>query len=144
MRVVFDIDGVLADNRHRFKLIESPPKNWDRYYELLPRDGLFGQTAEMLHLLSRFNTIFLCTGRPAQYRAQTVEWFKDHFMWDDVYRLFMRAEGDRRSNPEIKEDMAKEIIEDYGPIGMVFEDDTRSVEMWRKYAPIVMEVKHGQ
>lgn len=144
MCVIFDIDGVLADNRHRFKLIEQAPKDWEEYYRRLSDDPPHEKVVEVLHALARFSTIVLCTGRPAKYRAATVQWLKDKSMWDDVSRLFMREDGNFKPNPEVKEVMARYVIEQVGPIGMVFEDDTRSVEMWRKYAPIVMEVKHGQ
>lgn len=143
MNIVFDIDGVLADNRHRFKFIEQAPKNWDLYYDMMGADPVFDQVAAIMNSLGEYNSIFLCTGRPTKYRQRTKHWMDSADLWDVVYRMFMRAEGDFRPNPEIKEEMAKTITRDYGKIDMVFEDDTRSVEIWRKYAPIVMEVKHG-
>jgi phosphoglycolate phosphatase-like HAD superfamily hydrolase len=145
MNIVFDIDGVLADNRHRFKLIESAPKDWDAYYDRMGEDPVFDQVGAIIKAFGSMGigNIFLCTGRPTKYRERTKAWLRATDLWDDVYRLFMREDGDFRPNPELKEQMAKDIIEEYGPIAMVFEDDTRSVATWRKYAPIVMEVKHG-
>jgi phosphoglycolate phosphatase-like HAD superfamily hydrolase len=143
MNIVFDIDGVLADNRHRFKLIESAPKDWDAYYEMMSLDPLHEEMAAVFFDLSRANSVFLCTGRPQKYRAATKAWFEKNDMWEGVYRLFMRPDGDMRPNPDLKEDMAKLLHRDYHGVDMVFEDDTRSVERWRKYAPLVLEVKHG-
>lgn len=143
MNIVFDIDGVLADNRHRFKLIEQAPKDWDAYYDRMSLDPVHDEMAAVLFELGRMNSIFLCTGRPNKYREATKSWFREHDMWEGIYRLFMRADGDFRPNPEVKEEMAKVIERDYKGTDMVFEDDTRSVEVWRKYAPIVLEVKHG-
>lgn len=143
MNIVFDIDGVLADNRHRFKLIEQAPKDWDRYYDMMGMDPVFDQVAAIMNSLGEYNNVFLATGRPTKFRQRTKTWLESADLSDVVYRMFMRAEGDFRPNPEIKEEMAKIITRDYGKIDMVFEDDPRSVEIWRKYAPIVMEVKHG-
>lgn len=143
MNIVFDIDGVLADNRHRFKLIEQAPKEWESYYDRMSLDAVHSEMASLLYEMGRMNSIFLCTGRPQKYRTATRQWFQKQDMWEGVFRLFMRPDGDFRPNPEVKEDMAKVIQRDYHGVDMVFEDDTRSVEMWRKYAPIVMEVKHG-
>ena len=30
--VIFDIDGTLADSKHRLKYIEQQPKQWDRFF----------------------------------------------------------------------------------------------------------------
>lgn len=144
MNIVFDIDGVLADHRHRFKYIEQTPKDWDLYYDLMGVDGVHTPLAEtMLQMGKSGCLVFLCTGRPQKFRQRTIQWLDNTGLWDATFRLYMRPEGNFQPNPDVKETMANVILREYGGIHMVFEDDTRSVEMWRKYAPIVMEVKHG-
>ena len=142
LNIVFDIDGVLADHRHRFKLIEQAPKNWDLYYDLMGADTLYGEVAAIMESLGDHHNIFLCTGRPQKFRERTIKWLDSCDLWDVTYRLFMRPDGNFQPNPDVKETMAQTIIRDYGHINMVFEDDTRSVKMWRKYASIVCEVSH--
>jgi hypothetical protein len=35
---VIDIDGVLADVRHRLKYLEQRPKNWGAFFRAAPKD----------------------------------------------------------------------------------------------------------
>ena len=35
---VFDIDGVLADVRHRLRHVEQRPKDWDAFFAAEPDD----------------------------------------------------------------------------------------------------------
>lgn len=142
MNIIFDIDGVLADNRHRRSLIEAPPKDWDTYYDRMGADPVIQPVADIMATMAMTNNIFLCTGRPTQYRQRTNNWLKAAELWDHVYRMFMRPEGDRRPNPDLKRDMAEAITMEYGPIYMVFEDDPRSVKVWKEYAHTVLEVSH--
>lgn len=142
MNIVFDIDGVLADNRHRFKLIEQPKKDWDMYYDLMGADPVIEPMAEILDKLAMEHNIFLCTGRPSKYRQRTKSWLESAGLWDQVYRLFMRPDGSFLPNPDIKREHAKIITEEYGPIHMVFEDDPRSVAVWKEFAHVVTEVSY--
>jgi hypothetical protein len=37
---IFDIDGVLADVRHRVHHLEGRRKDWGAFFQAAPRDGL--------------------------------------------------------------------------------------------------------
>jgi phosphoglycolate phosphatase-like HAD superfamily hydrolase len=138
---VFDIDGVLADNRHRFSFIEGPKKDWDAYYEGMPKDKILEPVAELLRGSSR--PIVITTGRPDKYFGYTWRWFCHHSLDVWVSEVYTREDGDFRPNPEVKEEMAKRIFDEYGGINLAFEDDERSVAIWQKYADMVMHVKYG-
>lgn len=142
MNIVFDIDGVLADNRHRFKHIEQAPKNWDLYYDLMGADPVIQTNADLLSAMAMTESIFLCTGRPNKYRQRTKQWFEAADLWERIYRLFMRPDDCFLPNPDLKRQMAEKIIKEYGPIEAVFEDDPRSVAVWKEYANTVYEVHH--
>lgn len=36
--VIFDIDGTLADSRHRLQYLEQQPKQWDRFFSEAIKD----------------------------------------------------------------------------------------------------------
>ena len=42
---VFDIDGVLADVRHRLRHVEGPRKQWDAFFAVVVSEK-FGMAAE--------------------------------------------------------------------------------------------------
>lgn len=50
MNIVFDIDGVLADNRHRFKLIERPDTD-----TMTVMEGTYKDAEEMARSLLKEN-----------------------------------------------------------------------------------------
>lgn len=143
MITVFDIDGVLADNRHRFHFIEQAPKNWDAYYDGIHLDKLIEPVAILIETMSLDSDIYLCTGRPTRFNDRTIKWLDEAGIWKHITDMFNRDDDDYRPNQLVKEDMALEITKYYGPIDLVFEDDSRSVEMWRKYARMVLEVQYG-
>lgn len=140
--IVFDIDGVLADHRHRMHCIEKIPKRWEEYYDDMIYDPPFEGMIKMAMLFSATkNNVLLTTGRPCKYRTRTENWLMGHGGNRSFFDyLYMRAEGDFRPNPAVKEDFAQTINFHYGYIDMVFEDDPRSVEIWKKYSRQVCQV----
>ena len=142
---VFDIDGVLADNSHRIPFIENngaQKKDWAAYYAGLPDDTPIEPMMDTLHELSDYgHRIVFCTGRPERYRQATIDWFIKHgYPEVTLHDMHMRPDGSFVSNPQQKRVWIARIEERWGKIDMVFEDDPRSVEMWREHAKIVCEV----
>jgi len=147
MIIVFDIDHVVADSRHREPLIRQPERDWVTYYDLLPDDPV---VLPVYHIMSDLgNTgrhkMFLCTGRHEHTRDITTQWFKDQGLWRYIKGgLLMRPSDVFCANAVAKEPMAQQIINQEGRIDLVFEDNPDSVAMWKKYAALVFEVKYGQ
>lgn len=138
MNVMFDIDGVLADNGRRLRHLQgSGRKNWDAYYEALSQDILIEPVAEITRGLTEMgHTIWLVTGRPEEYREKTVLWLEKHGVWYN--HLMMRRNGDFSPNPSLKANLVKAA-----PVyfEMAFEDDPRSVEALVPLVGYVMHVK---
>lgn len=92
---VFDIDGVLADVRHRLHHLEHRPKDWAGFFGAMADDPPLREGVEMvLEQAARGNRIVYLTGRNEQYRAQTIRWLAEHRCPDG--RLVMRQANDRR------------------------------------------------
>jgi hypothetical protein len=91
--VVVDIDGVIADNRHRLGYLERPPKDWDSFFAAADADVPMSGGMGLLDALDRDVTIVLLTGRPSRLRDLTVNWLERHGVaWD---LLGMRPDDDR-------------------------------------------------
>ena len=92
---VFDIDGVLADVRHRLRYVTSRPKDWGRFFRAAPLDPPLLEGVDAVRTAeSAGHGIVYLTGRPEWCRADTEWWLKEHGLPDGP--LYMRDNGDRR------------------------------------------------
>jgi phosphoglycolate phosphatase-like HAD superfamily hydrolase len=91
---VFDVDGVLADVRHRLHHLESRPKNWAAFFRDARLDPPLPQGVELCRESARDCEVVYVTGRPEQCRQDTLDWFAAHGL--PAGRLAMRGAGDRR------------------------------------------------
>jgi len=93
--VVFDVDGVLADVRHRLKHVERKPKDWPAFFAAMPGDAPLpeGIALAQRHAAAGDAIVYL-TGRNEAYRRTTLAWFAQHGLPEG--RLVMRRDDDRR------------------------------------------------
>jgi hypothetical protein len=74
---VFDIDGVVADVRHRLHHLERP-KSWNGFFSDAGADPLLPEGARLVAELAEQNSIVWLTGRPEWLRATTRRWLASH------------------------------------------------------------------
>ena len=91
---VFDIDGVLADVRHRLLHVERRPKDWDAFFAAAVDDPVLEQGRELCLESAKDCEVVYVTGRPETCRADTVAWFAQHGLPAGL--LSMRNARDRR------------------------------------------------
>jgi FMN phosphatase YigB (HAD superfamily) len=70
---VFDIDGVVADVRHRLHHLD-PPRSWHRFFAEAAADELLAEGARLVSELATRHDIVWLTGRPEWLRDITAEW----------------------------------------------------------------------
>lgn len=147
--VVFDIDGTLADGKHRIHHITRPSgagaewrKDWDAYFSLLGADTLIRPVAEIAWALARAGIhIIYCTGRPGEHIPATQDWLRRHNLpLGDIHH---RAAGDRRDDDVVKLELLKEIEARGYRILMVFDDRNRVVLAARGAGYTVAQVAEG-
>ena len=92
---VFDIDGVLADVRHRLHHLQHRPKDWRGFFDAAVDDPVLepGRTA-VLEAQATGSRIAYVTGRPRRCRRDTLAWLAQHGMPEGD--LHMRPNHDRR------------------------------------------------
>lgn len=85
--VIFDIDGTLADSRHRLQYIEQQPKQWDRFFSEAIKDKYIPAVYnEYKKHKKAGNKIMILTGRPETNRTITEEWlYKKDIRYDELY-----------------------------------------------------------
>jgi hypothetical protein len=91
---VIDIDGVVADVRHRVRYLDSHPSNWDAFFAAAADDPPLSIGVERANELAVDHDIVWLTGRPEWLREVTVAWFALHGLPGG--RLIMRRGRDRR------------------------------------------------
>ena len=91
---VFDVDGVLADVRHRLRHVEQRPKNWDAFFDAAVDDPPLATGVALAQASAKDCEVVYVTGRPERCRADTLAWFVRHGLPEGT--LSMRGARDRR------------------------------------------------
>lgn len=134
--VVFDLDGTLADIRHRRPLLPD----WDAFFDACDKDEPIWPVIHVYHALrnSGMYLIQVWSGRSDVVRDKTEAWLEKHL--GHVPMLKMRKAGDYRPDVELKETW----LDEHGtPLAMVFDDRDRLVEMWRRRGIQCFQVAPG-
>jgi hypothetical protein len=123
--VVLDIDGVLADVRHRLHFVARRPKNWEAFFAAAERDVLLVAGADFARTAAKTHTLVYLTGRPERIRAATLAWLRKHQLPEG--RLLMRADGDRRPAAILKRQRLLALRAEFD-VELVVDDDPVVVE----------------
>ena len=116
MIIVFDIDGTLANINHRLGYVRTKPKNWKAFDAGIPNDLVNTPVQRVFQTLSTGNTIILASGRSDRTRKDTVDWLECNDL-GNFDQLYMRKNGDFRSDDVIKKEILDQIIIDWGKQG---------------------------
>jgi phosphoglycolate phosphatase-like HAD superfamily hydrolase len=103
---VFDIDGVVADVRHRLHHLD-PPRSWPAFFRAAGRDALLPQGARLVAELGAAHDIVWLSGRPEWLRSTTRAWFIRHGLPNE--ELHLRPARDYRPARLYKLDVLKSL-----------------------------------
>jgi len=98
--VVFDIDGVVADVRHRVHFVERRPQNWGRFFAGAADDPVSEVGADWARKAAAEHDLVWLTGRPEWLRPVTARWLDQHEL--PAGPLLMRGDRDYRPAREFK------------------------------------------
>ena len=117
---IIDLDGVVADVRHRLHHLRGRRKDWDSFFAAAPADTVHPEGAAIVATLATEHEIVFLTGRPSHLRTATERWLVEHGFGG--HRVVMRPPGDRRPAAVVK----LELLADLGrerEVGIVVDDD---------------------
>jgi hypothetical protein len=115
-----DIDGVLADVRHRLHLVEQQPKDWESFFAAAPADPLLPQGADTVRRLAEVCRVVYLSGRPERCRADTLAWLEHHALPAGELRL--RRPGDFRPARITKVEILRELAGETA-VSVLVDDD---------------------
>jgi phosphoglycolate phosphatase-like HAD superfamily hydrolase len=125
---VFDIDGVLADVRHRLHHIAKRPKDWDAFFSAAAEDPLLLEGYDLATKLSATHDPLYLTGRPERNRTLTGAWLVRHGL--PRGRLLMRLDRDHRPARTFKCETLRKVRAQRD-IGIVIDDDPDVIDALR-------------
>ncbi|MER7761771.1 AAA family ATPase [Streptomyces sp. NPDC097619] len=131
--VMCDIDGTLALRGDR------GPYDFTRCGE----DLLNPPVREALEAFreAKGDTVVLLSGRSEEHRSVTEEWLTRHEVhWDE---LWMRAEGDGRSDDVVKSELFDRHVRTRFAVRVSLDDRDRVVAVWRRMGLPTWQVNYG-
>jgi len=115
-----DLDGVLADVRHRLPHLAGHRKDWDAFFAAAPDDPPLAEGLAVVTRLTADHDVVYVTGRPERCRRDTLEWLRRHGL--PTGRLVMRREGDRRPARLTKVALLRRLAGER-PVAVLVDDD---------------------
>lgn len=147
---IFDIDGTIADHKHRLHLIDKTQEGgakWMAFHDACHLDPPIEPVCMLIKaLIDRWHPVIFLTGRMEFQRVKTEQWLYDHCR-AHVKRegspwLLMRADEDFREDTIVKPELLDNWMHwtpGYQPV-MAFEDRPRICDMWRERGLIVAKI----
>ncbi len=117
---VIDVDGVVADVRHRLHHLRHRPPRWGRFFEAAGEDELLVTGARLVRDLARVHEIVWLSGRPEYLRELTREWLTGHGLPAD--RIELRAWADHRPAATVKLDRLRQLAQ-HATVAAAVDDD---------------------
>ena len=138
---VFDIDGVLADVRHRLRHVERRPKNWDAFFDAARDDPPLAQGVALAQESAKDCEVVYVTGRPERCRADTLAWFAQHGLPQG--QLSMRRGRDFRPARVAKLELLRRLAEDR-TVAVVVDDDEQVCDAYERAGHRVLRARWAQ
>ena len=133
---IIDLDGVLADVRHRLHFLESKPKDWDGFFAGILDDPVLPEGRAVVERLTADHEVVYLTGRPESTRRQTEAWLERHEL--PRARLIMRRSGDRRPARIAKPALLRKYASRGRTVGVVVDDDLQVCDALEKDGWVVL------
>jgi len=127
--IVIDLDGTLADVRHRRHLVAGKKRDYAAFHAKLSEDTANDWCVELIRsFLANGLLVVIVSARPESCEAATRKWLERHGI--PYHRLhLLRPDGD--STPD--QDLKRNWLYSYGKDRILFVVDDRQkvVDMWR-------------
>lgn len=124
---VVDIDGVVADVRHRLGHLEREhgrSRDWAAFFAAAGADPPLPEGLAVVSRLAAEYRVVYVSGRPERLRAVTEAWLARHGL--PAGPLHLRGESDRRPGSVLKRSVVRRLARS-APVAVAVDDDPRVV-----------------
>lgn len=130
--VIFDIDGTLADIRHRRRYLDGDHPDWTRFNAAMGDDTPNAPVVALYQTLWKTGEyhMVMASGRNEKHRRITEQWL----IWNEIPfgRILMRADNDTRADHIIKQEILEVLLREGRQIEFAVDDRQQVVGMWRR------------
>jgi hypothetical protein len=126
---VVDLDGVLADVRHRLHFVSRRPKDWPAFFAAASQDPVLPEGLAVANTLSQEHELVYLTGRPEFCRDDTLSWLERHRT--PPGRLLMRRRRDYRPSRVAKVEALRSLARER-TVSVLVDDDVQVIEAARR------------
>lgn len=152
---IFDLDGTLADIRHRRHFVtrsDDPTRlrrkpDWGAFHAACVNDTPIQPVIDTLHILHCSDVdVWIWSGRMDTVRTETQDWVMKHvgLGFGPWFQLKMRPANDYIPDDQLKESWLHAMDpEDRARLVMVFDDRQRVVDMWRRNGVVCAQIAPG-
>jgi len=141
--IIFDIDGTLANIKHRRKYLDGDRPDWTRF------NAAMGEDTPNAPIVALYNTLWnsgayhleIVTGRNERFRKVTESWLT----WNNIEfnSVTMRANKDQRADNFVKQDILDAFLAAGHEIEFVVDDRQQVVDMWRRNGITCLQCDEG-
>jgi hypothetical protein len=125
---VVDVDGVVADVRHRLRFLRQSPSDWDGFFAAAGADPPLADGVALVRELARTHDVIWLTGRPERSRELTTAWLARLGL--PTGEVLMRPDSDRRPARVFKRSELRKLARDRR-VAIVIDDDPDVVALLR-------------
>lgn len=130
MKVVFDLDGTLADITHLVPLIHAQHKDYDAFFAACVNDLPHQHVIDTLNAhVEAGHEVEIWSARSDSAKVATLEWLEANGI-DPNLLAHMRLDGDYTEDATLKRSWLHMLHPDERP-AIVYDDRQRVVDMWR-------------
>ncbi|MGH3367786.1 MAG: LNS2 domain-containing protein [Nocardioidaceae bacterium] len=126
---VIDLDGVLADVRHRLHHLQRRPKDWHAFFSAATTDPVLPEGRAVVEYLAADHEIVYLSGRPQRWHQDTLAWLQRHQL--PLGRLLLRPDEDRRPARAFKLDRLR-VLAAERTVAVLVDDDRAVCEQARR------------
>jgi len=131
--VIVDVDGTLCDVRTIRHLVEGGPgarRDFNAFHSLSIDCPAHVQVLDALKQLNASGVVtVIVSGREERWAFLTALWLRDHAV--DYAEMFLRANGDARSDVEVKRGMGERILARFEPV-LALDDRSELITVWHE------------
>ena len=141
--IIFDVDGTIADVEHRRHLVNGDNKDWKNFRLATVDDTPVQWVCDIAkRYVAQGDEVAFFSARNESEREITEKQISQ-WIGDGHKGVFLRPDGDFRSDAEFKQEVLDSLREnDFNP-DLVFDDRNQVVDMWRRNGVPCFQVAEG-